>query len=78
MRYLAVFLMCMSLFAVTVSRDIHRRYADSDDGALLEAFIRAVEEGKTYINSLVQDKNRDLKKRWWWGSDHVSPPTPYE
>ncbi|KAL3891996.1 hypothetical protein ACJMK2_004236 [Sinanodonta woodiana] len=66
MRYLAVFLMFMSLFAVTISRDIHRKYANSDDEALLEAFVRAVEEGKIYISTgtLVQNKNGDLKKRW--------------
>ncbi|KAL3891995.1 hypothetical protein ACJMK2_004235 [Sinanodonta woodiana] len=70
MRNLAIILLFVTFFAVALSRDIYTRNADSADEALLEAFVRAVEEGKIDINSLVQDKRGDLAKRWWWTSGY--------
>ncbi|KAK3600751.1 hypothetical protein CHS0354_017044 [Potamilus streckersoni] len=64
MRNLALFLLFMSLFAANLSRDIYKRYANQyEDGPLLEAFLRAVDEGKIDISNLVQDKREDIKKR---------------
>ncbi|KAL3891991.1 hypothetical protein ACJMK2_004231 [Sinanodonta woodiana] len=66
MRTHAVALLLVSLFAVTLSRDLHRRDANSEvDGALLEIFARALEEGKLDSNDQVQEARKNIMRRFW-------------
>ncbi|KAL3891990.1 hypothetical protein ACJMK2_004230 [Sinanodonta woodiana] len=66
MRNHAVVLLLVSLFAVTLSRDLHRRDANSEvDGALLEIFARALEEGKLDSNDQFQEARRNIMRRFW-------------
>ncbi|KAL3891989.1 hypothetical protein ACJMK2_004229 [Sinanodonta woodiana] len=74
MRNHAVVLLLLSLFAVTLARDLHKRYANLEgDGALLDAFARALEEGKLDNNDLVQKVRLNMMKRWW-GSPYPAVP----
>ncbi|KAL3891988.1 hypothetical protein ACJMK2_004228 [Sinanodonta woodiana] len=67
MRNYCVVLLFLSLFAFTLCRDLHERYANHEgDGALLDAFARALEEGEFDRNDQLQEVRKNLMKRWWW------------
>ncbi|KAL3891994.1 hypothetical protein ACJMK2_004234 [Sinanodonta woodiana] len=66
MRSYAVVLLLLSLCAITLCRDLHKRYANSEDeGALLEIFARAIEEAKLDNNDQDHEARRNLMRRWW-------------
>ncbi|KAL3884637.1 hypothetical protein ACJMK2_024763 [Sinanodonta woodiana] len=66
MRNHAVVLLLLSLFAVTLSRDLHKRYDNLEgDAAFLDALVRALEDAKLYHNDQVVQFPPDRKESWW-------------